>query len=175
MTVLWYRDDENYVRVIEDLVRINSGKSSTIISLRAFESAVLEYLRSAKVTPLLPNIDFLQNVSRVLRGDLRTQARGAMEQCKSFSDEPEPESATDKYLRVCAETDDPQKLEGLKTKYKVSRTDGKQIDNCVVLEFKDGIARAGIRAWSHAMRERGYTKVADDVDDLLESTEEPCK
>jgi hypothetical protein len=65
-----------------------------------------------------------------------------------------------------------EKSLGLFQKYKVKRTDGKPIsDGCIVLEWKSKSSRAGIRAFSEAVRKDGYEKLADELDDRLEMFE----
>lgn len=57
---------------------------------------------------------------------------------------------------------------GLYTKYNVSRVDGRPMQDAIVLEFKDPNARAGIKAFSEAVRADGYNHLADDIDLRLE-------
>lgn len=58
---------------------------------------------------------------------------------------------------------------GLYNKYTVRRNDLKDIPlGCVVLEWKDPLARMGIRAFSTAVRLAGYIRLADDLDARLE-------
>ena len=59
------------------------------------------------------------------------------------------------------------KEEGLKEKYLVTRTDGKPVGDCIVLEFKDPIARRGIEEWAIRMLVAGYTQVYYDVNEKL--------
>lgn len=74
------------------------------------------------------------------------------------------------------------KEEGLKAKYTVMKNTGKtekvgmsqvdavcikMVEDCIVLEFNDPIARKGIIAWANAMREEGYHQVYRDVMDKL--------
>lgn len=59
---------------------------------------------------------------------------------------------------------------GLIKKYNVntvSRVDGKPIEECIVLEFKDPIARPAIKVWGDEMDKNGYSAVAADVRILL--------
>lgn len=57
---------------------------------------------------------------------------------------------------------------GLMQKYKVDRRDGKPIkDGCIVLEWSDPNARAGISAFAKAVRQDGYDKLADDLEAKL--------
>jgi hypothetical protein len=61
---------------------------------------------------------------------------------------------------------------GLVDKYEVKRVDGKLIEQgCVVLEFKDKNARAGIKAFSKTVRAEGYIVLADDIDKKLKGYE----
>lgn len=59
------------------------------------------------------------------------------------------------------------KERGMYAKYQVSRVDGKPMTPGVVLEFKDPNARKGIAAYSKAVREDGYERFADDLDEQL--------
>ena len=52
---------------------------------------------------------------------------------------------------------------GLIDKYKVERHDGKPVDYGIFLEFKDPIAREGIKKWANEMRKNGYNACATDV------------
>lgn len=57
---------------------------------------------------------------------------------------------------------------GFYGKYRVERIDGKPITKgCVVMEFKDPNGRAGIKAFSKAVRADGYDILANDLDDIL--------
>lgn len=57
---------------------------------------------------------------------------------------------------------------GLTGKYIVERVDGKDMPHgCIVLEWKDPNARAGIAAFSEAVRRDGYIALADDLDNKL--------
>ncbi len=65
------------------------------------------------------------------------------------------------------------KEKGLFEKYTVSRNDGKAIeDGCIVLEWKDKNARTGIQAFSKAVRDVGFGKLADDLDSKLAEYEQ---
>lgn len=60
--------------------------------------------------------------------------------------------------------------EGLKEKYRVDRVDGKPIkDGCIVLEWSDPNARKGIAAFAKAVREDGYVRLADELEERLAS------
>ncbi len=59
------------------------------------------------------------------------------------------------------------KDKGLMQKYNVSRVDGKLMSDCVVLEFKDPIARAGIKAWCDEMDKNGFSMAAHDARRML--------
>lgn len=56
---------------------------------------------------------------------------------------------------------------GLIKKYHVERVDGKAIQDAIVLEFKDPIARVALSVWATEMRAKGYVKCADEVQSLL--------
>jgi hypothetical protein len=58
-------------------------------------------------------------------------------------------------------------------KYRVERTDGKPVGAAIVLEFKDPIAKVGIRAWAEEMERHGYEQVAADVFTALANEEIP--
>ena len=55
------------------------------------------------------------------------------------------------------------KTKGLYKKYEVTRVDGKPIDNCIVLEFKDPIARDAIHKWASDMYLSGHKQLFYDV------------
>lgn len=59
---------------------------------------------------------------------------------------------------------------GLRAKYIVDRVDGKPLKGgrCIVLELGDPNARPAIKTWADTVRGAGYTRLADDVDALLE-------
>lgn len=66
-----------------------------------------------------------------------------------------------------------EKQIGLYGKYHVDRVDGKPItQGCIVLEFKDPIARPAIQFWAETMREAGYHQVHADVMAKLQTPEE---
>lgn len=52
---------------------------------------------------------------------------------------------------------------GLYDKYKVKKLNGKDPGPCIVMEFKDPLARRAIYAWAREMLEEGYTKVYIDT------------
>jgi len=60
------------------------------------------------------------------------------------------------------------KERGLYQKYNVERVDGRPTGDCIVLEFKDPNARAGIRAFSKEVKKKGYSPLADDLDEQCE-------
>lgn len=55
------------------------------------------------------------------------------------------------------------KEKGLYKKYNVSRTDGKPVGDCIVLEFEDSVARDGIAAWADSLRRQGYKQLSIEV------------
>lgn len=58
---------------------------------------------------------------------------------------------------------------GLYGKYQVERNDGKPLkDGCIVLEWGDPNARKGIAAFAQAVRDDGYTALAEDLERKLE-------
>jgi hypothetical protein len=57
---------------------------------------------------------------------------------------------------------------GLYDKYIVTRTDGKDMKDCIVMEFKDPIARIAIQAWACRMFDAGYKKLYYDVQEKLD-------
>lgn len=56
-----------------------------------------------------------------------------------------------------------QKKEGLYNKYRVKKLNGKEVGPCIVMEFKDPLARRAIYLWAREMLEEGYTKVYIDT------------
>lgn len=59
------------------------------------------------------------------------------------------------------------KERGLYDKYHVTRLDGKPVGACIILEFKDPLARIGIAAWAKAVRDAGYVELAENVTAML--------
>lgn len=59
------------------------------------------------------------------------------------------------------------KEKGLYKKYHVERIDSKPVNDCIVLEFKDPIARKAIKHWAFLMRTEGYKELYRDVMDKL--------
>lgn len=63
------------------------------------------------------------------------------------------------------------KNKGLYQKYKVERVDGKEVNDAIVLEFKDPHAREGIRAFRDSVLIDGYQALACDLTYKLEEYE----
>ena len=62
------------------------------------------------------------------------------------------------------------KSRGLFEKYTVDRIDGKPLKGgALVLEWGDTNAHPAIRAYSRSVRDRGYTQLSDDIDQLLDA------
>jgi len=59
------------------------------------------------------------------------------------------------------------KSRGLYQKYKVERTDGKPLEDCVVLELKDPLARAALWTWVSEVEKYGYKQLARDTEAKL--------
>ena len=55
------------------------------------------------------------------------------------------------------------KKKGLFDKYNVTRTDGRPIKACIVLEFTDKHARNSIVHWANHMFDNGYHELFKDV------------
>lgn len=61
-----------------------------------------------------------------------------------------------------------KRKQGLFEKYYVERLDGKpMVSGCIVLEWQDKNARAGIKAFADAVRKDGYTVLADELEERL--------
>ena len=56
---------------------------------------------------------------------------------------------------------------GLYEKYHVERADGKDVGECIVLEFDDPNARAGILTFANSVLEDGYEELYYDLIDKL--------
>jgi hypothetical protein len=52
---------------------------------------------------------------------------------------------------------------GLYQKYRVKKLNNKEVGPCIVMEFKDPLARRAIYAWAREMLEEGYTHVYIDT------------
>jgi hypothetical protein len=66
------------------------------------------------------------------------------------------------------------KERGLYDKYKVERLDGKPIEKgCIVLEWSDRLARAGIKAFAAAVTSAGYLRLGNDLKTKLRDYGDP--
>lgn len=63
-----------------------------------------------------------------------------------------------------------KRKQGLFEKYYVGRLDGKpMVSGCIVLEWQDKNARAGIKAFADAVRKDGYIVLADELEERLKA------
>ena len=57
--------------------------------------------------------------------------------------------------------------EGLFHKYDVTRVDGRPVEWCFVLEDKDPLAPAALKAYAAAARRTGAGALAEDLEDVI--------
>lgn len=80
----------------------------------------------------------------------------------SYQSQAENDCETCKEANVCLDMDN-KINKGLLNRYNVTRTNGKEVGECIVLEFKDENARQGIWAFAQTCYRAGYKKLADDL------------
>lgn len=61
-----------------------------------------------------------------------------------------------------------EKEKGLYQKYKVEKLNGKELGECIVLEFNDPNGREGIKAFAAAVGRAGFVQLERDLNTKLE-------